>query len=553
MGANHAISSRVSRGWEREMFRLFNGLMALLLAFACAAQQNEIHLKQVKGESQYKRVHQGAIFRIYDGKLDDAARVLDAYDKEKPNDVETLFMRAVIAAHQDKDSEAHEFLKQAIDAGLPVSRILADANNLLESLDVSRYLTSGEIIVHGPMASHDSPTSIRVWVRTAVPASVSVRAYDTGQIGRDFDAITADGATNAEWDNTGAFLLTGLVSDRTYRYVVRAEAGGLEATREGLIHTLPKKSEAASFTVAFGGGAGYVPQHEHMWDTIRAREPMVFFFLGDNIYPDAPALPQLQRYSYYRRQSGDAYRRFVSHTGIWAVWDDHDFSVNDSWGGPELDVPSWKKAVWDVFRQNWPNPAYGGGEGLRGCWFQTAIGDVDYFLLDSRYYRTDPKGDNPTMLGPAQRAWLLDGLKHSNAAFKVICSPVPFVKGTKGGSLDTWDGYDDERELILGTIRENKIDGVFVLSADRHRSDIWRMDEEGMYPIYELESSRLTNQHVHEEQPGSLFSYNKLQSFGLLHFDTTKDDPEVTYTIVNINGEEVHSHTIRKSEISFAP
>ena len=65
--------------------------------------------------------------------------------------------------------------------------------------------------------------------------------------------------------------------------------------------------------------------------------------------------------------------------------------------------------------------------------------------------------------------------------------------------------------------------------------------------IYEFQSSRLTNVHTHGIIKGSLFGYNQKCSFGKLKFDTTKDDPEVIYDIINIDNEVVHSLTIKKS------
>jgi alkaline phosphatase D len=55
---------------------------------------------------------------------------------------------------------------------------------------------------------------------------------------------------------------------------------------------------------------------------------------------------------------------------------------------------------------------------------------------------------------------------------------------------------------------------------------------------------------THELMPGSLFGYNEKCSFGLLSFDTTRADPQVTYEIVNIDGQSVYSLTLTKSELS---
>lgn len=314
--------------------------------------------------------------------------------------------------------------------------------------------------------------------------------------------------------------------------------------------TLPE-NKPAKFTIAFGGGAGYDPRFERMWTTIGSFKPTALLMLGDNVYHDDPTSEAMQRYCYYRRQSRPEWRKLVGSTPTYAIWDDHDFGTNDCWGGPEIDSPAWKRKVWEVFKEQWANPYYGGGEKQPGVWFDFHIADVHFIMLDGRYYRTDPKIENPSMLGPVQKAWLLDKLKHSKATFKVIASPVPWTFESKGDSLDTWNGYRAERGEIFDLIRDEKIGGVVLLSADRHRTDMWKIArEKPAYDLYEFSSSRLTNQHVHPELPHALHSYNTKQSFGLVDFDTTEADPSVTFTTISIDGEKIHSMTIRRSELS---
>jgi alkaline phosphatase D len=154
------------------------------------------------------------------------------------------------------------------------------------------------------------------------------------------------------------------------------------------------------------------------------------------------------------------------------------------------------------------------------------------------------------MLGPVQKAWLFDRLKSSTATFKVLVSGVPWAFSTKPGSPDTWEGYKDEREEIFSFLEENRIDGVVLLSADRHRSDAWKIERPNGYDLYEFESSKLTNTHTHASVPGALFSYDDGPSFGLVTFDTTRPDPEVTYQVVTIDDKVVHTLTVKKSQLS---
>ena len=189
---------------------------------------------------------------------------------------------------------------------------------------------------------------------------------------------------------------------------------------------------------------------------------------------------------------------------------DSDFTTNDGWGGPDIEEPKWKREVWKIFKDNYDNPYYGGGEKQPGCWFDFWIGKVHFVLIDGRYYRESPKLKKPSMLGSSQMRWLKDSLKKP-ATFKVLCTNVPMTPNVKPGSKDTWDGYAQERDSIFRFIAEQKIPGVVILSADRHRSDAYKIDTkiEGMYSLYEWQSSRLTNQHVHGLIKHSLFGYNE--------------------------------------------
>ena len=317
--------------------------------------------------------------------------------------------------------------------------------------------------------------------------------------------------------------------------------------------SLKKDAPSDKFTIGFGGGSGYVPENERMWDTIGAIEPRALLLLGDNVYIDDPETPEMQRFHYYRRQSQPEWGKLAKTVPIYSIWDDHDFTTNDGWGGPDIEKPSWKRDVWEIYKENWDNPYYGGGKENPGCWFDFSIGDVHFIMIDGRYYRESPKDETPSMLGPVQMKWLKKTLTEKPATFTVICTNVPMAPKVKPGSKDTWDGYPEERSAIYQFIADQKIPGVVILSADRHRSDAYKVDTEinGMYPLFEFSSSRLTNQHVHKLIDHSLFGYNDKQSFGKIDFDLTTEDPTVKYTIINIDGKKIHDLTIKLSQLQF--
>jgi len=90
-----------------------------------------------------------------------------------------------------------------------------------------------------------------------------------------------------------------------------------------------------------------------------------------------------------------------------------------------------------------------------------------------------------------------------------------------------------------------------LLSADRHRSDAWKIPREHGYAFFDMMSSKVTNAHTHECLPDALFCYNAGCSFGLLTLDTTEDDPTAKYEVIDIDGKVVHTLPLKKSELRF--
>jgi len=531
---------------------VFTGVLTALFLLPFA----DVPCQAVTLGDQYKRIHQNALRAVLEGNAAASIEALQAHAREHPNEPETWYMLAVAHTARDEMNLAMESAKRAVDLGLPAERFLAGPRSLLRPLteyEPFQQFAEGRYSepIHGPMLGRMTSESCSFWVRTAGEAPVQVCVSTSADLDRPHLSQTT--RTRADRDYTAVIDLSGLEPGTTYHYQVVVDGTTSRSSPTPSFRTFPSPGKPSAFRVAFGGGAGYVPHHERIWNTIRSFEPLAFLFLGDNVYSDSPTEPAMQQYCYYRRQSRPEFRRFTASTPIYAIWDDHDFGTNDCWGGPDTDKPAWKMPVWQLFRNNWINPYYGGGQTQPGCWFDFSIADVDFFLTDGRYYRTNPRRPNPSMLGPVQKAWLLDKLKNSTATFKVIASGTPWASGTKPGSLDTWDGYPDEREEIFSFINRHRVDGVILLSADRHRSDVWKIDRDKGYPFYEFESSRLTNEHRHNTMEEAVFSYNASQSFGLLSFDTTKTDPEVTYTIVNIDGVEIFDITVKRSQLTHGP
>ena len=504
-------------------------------------------------ENQYKRVHQSSLRFILRDQIDKTQTFLEKYLTEHPSDAETLYMLGILHGQRNELTKSEDYMKRAIEAGLPEGRLIAGPREMLKPLANSELMKTlaaqyAHEPVHGPLVGNVTDSTASFWVRTGKVSNVNVQITDPAsgkKVGRSEDV-----KSRSSEDFTAVVSASDLEPNHEYQYSILID--GQPSQKKYSFRTLPPQAKASKFVIAFGGGAGYVPENERMWNTIGEFDPQAILLLGDNVYIDDPESVIMQQYTYQRRQSRPEWRKLTARSPVFTIWDDHDFSTNDSWGGADIDAPFWKKDwVFPIFRQNWANPGYGGGDQQPGCWYSFSIADVDFIMLDCRYYRTSPKTKPRSMLGKVQKKWLKKQLLESKGTFKVICSSVPFDFRTKGDSKDTWNGYKKEHEELLSFIESNKIEGVVLVSADRHRSDAWKIERPDGYDLYEFNSSRLTNQHIHPrmEKAGAIFSYNDPQSFGLVTFDTTLDDPQVTYEIVNINGEKPHSLTVKRSEL----
>ncbi len=393
-------------------------------------------------------------------------------------------------------------------------------------------------LFNGPMIGDVQPTSCLFWLRTAGPAMAKIHVGP-----RSSETIT----TTAENDFTTVMKVDGLKPFHDYTYIV--EIDGKKIQRDTFrFRTAPQPGQKVQFDVTFGSGARYVPKHEYAWANMSASRPIAYLGLGDNVYIDVVNRRGAQRLFYYRRNLSPAFSRLIAGTSMYAVWDDHDMAMNDSSGGPGLDAP-WKLPNWKVFAQNWNNPHYGDAPTTPGTWHSFSIGDVDFFMTDGRFYR-DKK--SLTMLGPDQKAWLLKGLADAKGKFKVIASGTMWADGADKDGKDSWAGKwaRDERDQIFDWINDKKIDGVILLSGDRHRSDIWKIDRPGGYPLYEFVSAKVTNEHTHKTFDNAVWSYNEGNFWGQLSFDFQADDPVMTFKCVDISGKVVKEFPLKQSELS---
>ena len=496
---------------------------------------------------------------ILEGRIERAKNYAYKLLKEDPNDLESLFILSLIYANSGDLKAAVRYASDALKRGLPVTRFYSGPRDLLTPLiNDLKFLklikTPLPEIVHGPMLGGVTQTSARIWVRTRKAAKVRVKFSTSGYFTKSAfsDTVpTKNIPTGKTSDHIGVVFLQKLKPNTTYYYDVLIDGKSQFKDRPLSFKTFSVKKTFSDYQIVFGGCAGYAPSKERIWDTILQGRPDAMLLLGDNVYISFPGAPSaLHDYIYARRQSRPEFRRLVGRTSVHAIWDDHDAGADDLWFGPYRDRPSWKQPMVQHFSKNWNNGKTG-TEQWPGHWHKFTIGEIEVFMLDGRTYRTNPYAPNPTMLGKVQKKWLLDGLKNSKATFKIIASPIPWSDKAKKGTRDIWAGFPKEREDIFGTIIKHKIDGVILLSSDRHRADVWKLNNPGGYPLYDFTSGLLTNEVIESPAKDAVFTYTEKQNFGRILAVQHKGEPALKVQFVSIDNEVVYEKMIKLSEVSF--
>ena len=238
---------------------LLLSIVLLLVPSVASAQRPKPKL------NQYKRMHQDALAKIVKGGAEQAKEDLQGILKALPEDAESHYMLAVAHAKTGDHTAAVEAVRDAIQAGLPVSRFVTGTKTGLESLrdlDGFKELVQSpdNLLAHGPMLGCVADTSVRVWVRTAGIRRVIVYATEVDEVDQNTTVVSAPATTSVASDHTAVMTLKGLKPNTRYNYrvgIANADGTGEQIYDGGLFETIVAKGAPIQFRLAFGGGAGF--------------------------------------------------------------------------------------------------------------------------------------------------------------------------------------------------------------------------------------------------------------------------------------------------------
>lgn len=330
---------------------------------------------------------------------------------------------------------------------------------------------------------------------------------------------------------------------------------------------LPLSTNQPLTIIAFGSCANQ-SKPQPIWDAVTASRPDLFIFLGDNIYGDTEDMALLRaRYAQLGQNPG--YQRLLATTPVIATWDDHDYGANDA--GAEYPQKYASKQIFlDFFGEPVNSERRRRDDGIYTAYTYGPVGQrVQVILLDTRWNRsplaqvsatryaerraqrigpytatTDP---NAQLLGEAQWQWLAKQLRQP-AEIRIIATSIPFLQAGTGWEI--WANFPAEQERLLALIEETQANGILFITGDTHRAQFSKRTAGVPYPLWEVNSSGLT-ENVDWPAPDSsrLGGYYNEDNYGLLRIDWTETDPEITMEIRAVDNDLIFQNTIRLSEL----
>ncbi len=250
---------------------------------------------------------------------------------------------------------------------------------------------------------------------------------------------------------------------------------------------------------------------------------------------------------------------FMAAMPQYAIWDDHDYGPNDA-GKSYI----FKEESRNVFKNYTLNPSY--GEDGKGIYTKVSYGDVDLFLTDDRYFRSEdalPDSLNGLpnkekyFLGTQQMEWLKNSLLFSHATFKIIVTGSQVINPLN--TYECMQHYPYEYQQLLQFLTDQKIKGVLFLTGDRHHSEVIKVPRTGSYPLYDITVSpftagvsKVSGQELNNpfREPNTLV---EAQNFAKISFTGKKKERVMRVEFMGIKGEKLGEWSIQENALQPNP
>ncbi|MFN3315315.1 MAG: alkaline phosphatase D family protein [Raineya sp.] len=423
--------------------------------------------------------------------------------------------------------------------------------------------SQANLLQSGPMVGYSEMREVMLWVQTKSSAKVKFGYWEKGLPTKK--SFTQEVSTRKEEAFTAHLIADAVEPGKKYEYelyinnqkVARPYPLEFQTQVQWAFRTEPPNIKFATGSCAYVNdtpydrpGKPYGDNYE-IFTKIYEQKPEFMLWLGDNTYlrePDWGTKTGIL-YRYTHTRSLPEIQPLLGSAHHYAIWDDHDFGPNDS----DKSFPN-KELTLEAFKLFWGNLNYGvgnsQGKGIQGSF---VWGDLQFFLLDDRYFRTANQNtaSQRTILGEEQIEWLINALASSQASFKIIAVGGQFISSSK--VKENFINFPEERQKIIDAIQKNKISGVVFFTGDRHFTELSKSDTNP--PIYDLTVSPLTSGAYNPDKEQNTFRVpNTLVSernFAIIEVTGKRKERVMSIKILNKDGKELWKQEIKEQDLQF--
>ena len=285
--------------------------------------------------------------------------------------------------------------------------------------------------------------------------------------------------------------------------------------------------------IAFGSCNDYYSSQPR-WEPMAALKPQLFIWTGDIVYADENHFLPLRgfawfrwpasgitesdlRGAYARQKSLSGYRKLRDTARVLGIYDDHDYGKDIAGKEFALRAES-QRALMDFLDEPANSPRRERAGAYASYYYGYGIHRVRVIILDTRYHRESP-GEQSDILGEEQWQWLRTELETSKSAVHVLVSSIQVLP--QEHSYEKWADFPRARERLLNLLRETKPAGLFLISGDRHLSEISRLQEEDL-DLWEVTASGMTHNVPSDWEEANRLRQGRFYSdlnFGWLQMD----------------------------------
>lgn len=427
-------------------------------------------------------------------------------------------------------------------------------------------------LVSGPWAGNVELRTASVWAEVSdgvksvgVSYSPSGKPFDaktisfTGKLGNDFNPVKID--------------INGLDMNTSYDYVLLIDGKPVKSVFKTKFSTkdLWEYRKPAPDFAFLAGSCAYFnePLYDRpgkpygadssIFETMATTPADFHIWMGDNWY--TREVDYTSRWGLNYRASMDRSHKvlqaFMAAMPQYAIWDDHDYGPNDAGKSFLL-----KDDSRDIFKKYTLNPSY--GEEGKGIYTKFSYGDVDFFLTDDRYFRSEIEiadsvegAPNPgkTYFGKMQMEWLKNALLFSKATFKIIVTGGQVLNPLN--KVESMSHYSYEYHELLDFLGEYGVPGVVFFTGDRHHSEVIKMERPGLPPLYDVTISPYTAgvskaSGIEKDNPFRVpNTLVEAQNFGKIAVSGKKNERKLSVSFIGVSGKREAEWSVSEKELQF--